>query len=108
MEKRKEYTIDFHNVKYYLEMHFVIRESLEFPDYYGCNWSAFWDCLTDLYGTPMRITIIGLEIIRDKFDDAADKMIEILQRFKHYPDDMFAKDIQIEIVNEDSSVTVIE
>lgn len=108
MEKRKEYIVDFRNVKYYLEMHSVIRESLEFPDYYGCNWSAFWDCLKDVEREPLRITIIGLEIIRDKFDDAADKMIEILKRFKHYPDDMFAKDIQIEIVNEDSSVTVID
>ena len=108
METRKEYIVDFRNVKYYLEMHLVIRESLEFPDYYGCNWSAFWDCLTDMYGASMQITILGLDVIKQKFDDSADKMIEILKRFKHYPDDMFAKDIQIEIVNADSSVTVIE
>lgn len=108
MKKRKEYIVDFHNVKNYLEMHFVIRKSLEFPDYYGCNWSAFWDCLTDMYGDPLHITIKGLETIRKRFDDAADKMIEILKRFKHYPNDMFAKDIQIEIINADSSVTVVE
>ena len=102
------YTIDFTNVKYYLEMHFVIREALDFPDYYGCNWDAFWDCLTDMVGRPVHIKIIGLDVIRKKFDDAADMMIETLQEFKHYLDNRFVKDIQIEIVNEDSSVTVIE
>ena len=102
------YTIDFTNVKYYLEMHFVIREALDFPDYYGCNWDAFWDCLTDMVGRPVHIKIIGLDVIRKKFDDAADMMIETLQEFKHYLDNRFVKDIQIEIVNEDSSVTIIE
>ena len=102
------YIIDFTNVKYYLEMHFAIREALDFPDYYGCNWDAFWDCLTDMVGRPVHIKIIGLDVIRKKFDDAADMMIETLQEFKHYLDNRFVKDIQIEIVNEDSSVTVIE
>ncbi len=108
MKKRKEYTIDFRNVKYYLEMHLVIRESLEFPDYYGCNWDAFWDCLKDMDREPLRITILGLDIVEKKFGGTAKMIIETLKEFKHYPDDMFAKDIQIEIVNEDSSVTVID
>lgn len=38
------YTIDFSNIQNYLEIHFVIREALDWPDYYGCNWDAFWDC----------------------------------------------------------------
>ena len=42
------YTIDFTNVQHFMEMHFVIRDSLDFPDYYGCNFDAFWDCLTNM------------------------------------------------------------
>ena len=45
---KEKYTIDFTNVNYYLEMHAVIWKALDFPDYYGCNWSAFWDCLKDM------------------------------------------------------------
>ena len=41
----KTYTIDFSGVEHYLEMHYVIKTSLDFPYYYGCN----WDCLTDMY-----------------------------------------------------------
>ena len=96
---KEKYTVDFTNVNYYLEMHAVIWKSLDFPDYYGCNWDAFWDCLTDMYGDPVHIEIIGLDVIERKFDDAAEKMISILEEFKHFNNDLFAKDIKIEIVD---------
>lgn len=99
---RKVYTLDFTNVNHYLEMHFVIRQALDFPDYYGCNWSAFWDCLKDMYGDPIHIEIIGLEVIERKFGDSASKMIEILKRFKHYANDRFSNNIKIEIVSGDT------
>ncbi len=101
-----KYIIDFRNTKYFLEMHKTIQKSLKFPDYYGCNWSAFWDCLTDMYGEPIHIVIIGLEIIERKFGDSANKMIEILKRFKHYNNDMFCDDIQIEIVSGNTRISI--
>ena len=100
---KEKYTIDFTNVKYYLEMHGVIWKALNFPDYYGCNWSAFWDCLTDMYGDPIHIEILGLDVIEQKFDDAAEKMISILKKFKHFNNDLFAKDIKIEIAIKDGT-----
>ena len=99
-QHKEKYTIDFRKVKYYYDMHFTIRDALDFPDYYGCNWSAFWDCLTDMYGDPIHIEIIGLDVIRRKFDGSSDKMIEILKRFKHFNNDLFCKDIVIEIVTD--------
>lgn len=98
---KKTYTMDFTKVNHYFEMHAVIKEALDFPDYYGCNWDAFWDCLTDMYGDYMRIEIIGLENIRKRFDGSADKMIEILKEFKHYINNMLADKIKIEIVDGD-------
>ena len=92
------YTIDFTNVQSYLELHFIIREALDWPDYYGCNWDAFWDCLTDMVGRPIHIEIIGFNVIEEKFDDAAKTLLETLIELKHYEDDEFADDIKIEIV----------
>ena len=92
------YTIDFTNVQHYLEMHFVIRKALDWPDYYGCNWDAFWDCLTDMVGRPVHIEIIGLNATEQKFGDEAKIMVDILKEFKHYRNDKYAKDIKIEIV----------
>ena len=103
----KKYVVDFTNVKYYLEMHAVIKKSLDFPDYYGCNWSAFWDCLSDMRGDPVHIEIIGLDSL-EKFEGVSDKMIEILKRFKHFNNDLFSDIIKIEILREDGTVTIIE
>ena len=93
-------------MKYYLQMHRVIQVSLNFPDYYGCNWDAFWDCLTNMIGRPIHIEIIGLDVIESKFDDAANTMIDILREFKHYDDDEFVDDIKIEIVDGDTCTVI--
>ena len=77
-ELKHIYTIDFTDVKQYLQMHQVIQAALDFPKYYGCNWDAFWDCLTDMVGRPIHIQIIGLEIIEQKFGSAAEKMMPIM------------------------------
>ena len=103
-----EYIVDFTNVNYYLEMHAVIMYSLEFPDYYGCNWDAFWDCLTDMYGGSIYIKIIGIEVIERKFDGAAEKMIGILKEAKHDCEEDFPDSFKIEILREDGTVTVVE
>lgn len=103
---KEKYTIDFSNVKYYMEIHPIIQKALDFPDYYGGNWSAFWDCLTDMYGDLIHIEIIGLEVIERKFDGVAEKMIEILRRFKHVDNDLFSDSIKIEIVSGDTRVSL--
>ena len=104
---KKKYVVDFTNVKYYLEMHAVIWKSLDFPDYYGCNWDAFWDCLSDMRGDPIHIEIIGIEVIERKFVNAAEKMIEILKRFKHFNNDLFSDIIRIDIIR-DGTVETLE
>ena len=30
-------------------LHQRIRKAFGFPDYYGENWDAMWDCLTDVF-----------------------------------------------------------
>ena len=103
---KEKYTIDFTNVKNYLEMHFVIREALDWPEYYGCNWDAFRDCLTNMVGRPIYIEIIGLNVIEQKFDNSAKTMVDILREFKHYQDDEFVNEIKIEIVSGDMRVNL--
>ena len=53
-----------------------------------------------MYGDPIHIEIIGLDVIRRKFDDSADKIIEILKEFKHNYNDKYANEIKIEIVTD--------
>ena len=104
----EHYVVDFTNVKNYFDMHFIIRDSLDFPDYYGCNWSAFWDCLTDMITLDgkLHIEIIGLDIIKEKFDDSADMILKILKRFKHFGNSKYAEQIKIDIILGDNKISL--
>ena len=105
-ELKEQYIIDFSNVKYYLDMHHAIQKALDFPDYYGQNWDAFWDCLTDMVGRPVHVEIIGLEVIEKNFDDYAKKLIDTFREFKHYDNDKYSHEIQIEIVSGNTRVSL--
>ena len=105
-EFKKIYTIDFSNVTYYMEIHPIIREALDFPEYYGGSLDALWDCLTDMVGRPVHIEIIGLEVIERKFGDTVKKLIDIFKEFKHHDDDRYSDDILIEIVSGDIRIEI--
>ena len=105
-EFKKIYTIDFSNVTYYMEIHHIIREALDFPEYYGGSLDALWDCLTDMVGRPVHIEIIGLEVIERKFGDYAKKLIDTFKEFKHYDNDKYSHEIQIEIVSGETRVSL--
>ena len=59
---KEKYTIDFRKVKSYLEMHFIIQEALDWPDYYGCNWDAFWDLLRSECDS-VEVLIVGFDTL---------------------------------------------
>ena len=103
---KEKYTIDFRKVNYYLEMHAVIWEALDFPDYYGGSLDALWDCLRDMVGEPIHIEILGLDTIERKFGDYASKLVETFREFKHYRNDKYSHEIQIEIVNGDIRINL--
>lgn len=105
MYQHKElYTIDFSKVQYYLEMHEIIKAELDFPDYYGRNFDALWDCLTDMVGRPLHIEIIGLEVIERKFGDKARQLCNVFKELKHYNNDKYVNEIKIEIVSGNTRV----
>ena len=108
MYKYKElYSIDFRQIQYYQEFHVIIKQALDFPDYYGCNWDAFWDCITAFLGRPTHIEILGLDVVERQFGiDTAQTMLQILKRFKHCDDDYYSHEIQIEIVSGDVRISL--
>ncbi|MBQ3055447.1 MAG: barstar family protein [Oscillospiraceae bacterium] len=101
---QRTYTVDFRNVTHFLEMHAAIFEGLEFPDYYGCNWDAFWDCLKDMFGKSIQIEILGIDVIERLFDDDARIMLSTLKEWKEYEADF--RDVQVEIVRGDERIEI--
>ena len=101
-QKIEEYTVDFTNVKTYYEMHRCVRDSLNFPDYYGCNWDAFWDCIRDLIplDDKIYIKVISLDVIQQKkFGNDAELFVEILKEYKHSYNNKYVNDIIIEFID---------
>lgn len=47
------------------ELHALLAEQLSFPNYYGHNWDAFWDCVTDPEQSklPNPLHIVGFEAL---------------------------------------------
>ena len=83
----KKYTVDFTNVQYYSEMHGIIGKSLDFPDYYGCNWDAFWDAITGLVDMPEKITITGFDELLLNLPKDAAILKNILEEYNdEYPE----------------------
>ena len=65
----------------------MLKRSLELPDYYGENWDALWDCLTDMAAEPFCLRVVGLEALKRRFPDSADTLLEIFGDLKQWSDD---------------------
>ena len=96
----EHYTVDLSSVTDLWDFHDIIAEALDFPDYYGCNLDALWDCLTDL-AWDIRIEFLSFEKMEKADLEYAKKILKILRRFKHCYDDKYANRITIEIVRGD-------
>ena len=101
-----KYTIDFRNVKYYVETHQIIKKALDFPDYYGENWGAFWDCITDKVWEDLLIEIYGLDVVERLFSGFAKDLVFLLKEFKHYDNDAYVNSKRIEIVDGDKRIEI--
>lgn len=73
----KEITIDCAGVGCAKQLHRLLAEKLEFPEWYGANLDALCDCLTELR-EDTRLTLRGFDRLgdfaggfRDAFTDAA-------------------------------------
>lgn len=54
----KKITLDFESISNKEEMHQYLAEKFEFPDYYGKNLDALFECLTDI-AEPTAVNIIN-------------------------------------------------
>lgn len=54
----KKITLDFESISNKEEMHKYLAEKFEFPDYYGKNLDALFECLTDI-AEPTAVNIIN-------------------------------------------------
>ena len=97
---KEKYTLDFSKIQHWNEFHQIIKQELDFPDYYGENWDAFWDCITDMVDGRriLYIEIIGAEVLQQKYLDDFNFLLKCLRDAKHLYNDKFYDYVKIEIV----------
>ncbi len=73
--------LDLTGCKYLSELHERIRIAFDFPEWYGQNWSAFWDFLWSECDAD-RVIVKGENTLSADFNAQLSKMHEILERNK--------------------------
>ena len=106
MSNRNIAILDLTDCQYLGELHKRIKVALEFPDHYGENWDAFWDCITDLLLSHKKLSveIIGLDKIYSEFKEDVDIFIDTLKDLKHIYNDKYANVVKIVIHHGNSKV----
>lgn len=71
--------LDFSKCKYVGEIHCCLKEVFGFPEYYGKNWSALWDCIDGYFEDDETRTIIvkGFKTLPDDLQEFCKPMWEI-------------------------------
>ncbi|MDP0484622.1 barstar family protein [Bacillus subtilis] len=77
---------DFENIEV---LHDVLKDKLDFPDYYGRNLDALWDCLTGWVDLPLTLVLKNLEFSNTLLGSYADDVLEVLQEAQEELKDEF-------------------
>lgn len=73
--------INVSNVENVRELHEILKNKLELPEFYGKNWSAFWDCITGMIELPENIEFIGWKLMDSRIPAECDKFKKIFDQF---------------------------
>ena len=101
------YRLDFAKVENYIDIHKIIMRDLDFPDYYGGNMGALWDCLTDMLCDISYIEIYNIENIK-KFKNYDEQLLKILTECKHAFDNKFSDRFFVTIYYKEGTKKEIE
>ena len=74
-------TIDLEYIVNINHLHEVFMERLNFPDYYGKNWDAFWDTVTGLVEMPKVLKLKNWKKFRKQFREDSKILDRIISNY---------------------------
>jgi len=88
MNRSELVEVNLAQVRTSAELHELLRESLGFPAWYGCNWDAFWDAITGLIEMPETLRLLGWSELQARLPRDASLMKSCLAEMAaKYPGD---------------------
>ena len=60
------------------QLHQLFAERFSFPDYYGANLDALWDCLTDL-SVPVELILVDKNALCENLPDYGSRFLRLLE-----------------------------
>ncbi|MCC2116707.1 barstar family protein [Bacillus halotolerans] len=70
-------------------LHDALKDKLDFPDYYGKNLDALWDCLTGWIELPLTLAWRNFELSKKFLGSYADDVLDVLQEDQQGLEDEF-------------------
>lgn len=61
------------------QLHKLLKDKLNLPDYYGENLDALMDCLTGWIDVPIRLVFKSFDVLRNNSGEYADLLLLTLQ-----------------------------
>ncbi len=84
--------LDFSRCRTWYELHALLKDRFGLPEYYGENWSALRDCLSDLFmdGEVLAIEICGYAEMDKYLEGYAATMLKVFcEIHEKYPNAVF-------------------
>lgn len=95
MARDKLAEIELGDIESIAQLHMRLMEKLNFPDWYGRNWDAFWDAITALVDMPLILRLKNWSEFERRFPRDAKLMNDCLQGMaQQYPS--FAPQVEYE------------
>ncbi|KHD35862.1 barnase inhibitor [Clostridium acetobutylicum] len=87
-------TIDGKEFKDKENLHRILKKELNFPEYYGKNLDALWDCLTGETKMPLKIVWKNFNDSKGYLGEYAERTVQVLLRVEEYFNGKFKVEIQ--------------
>ncbi|NTU16315.1 barstar family protein [Bacillus subtilis] len=81
--------IDGRDIENIEVLHDVLKDKVDFPNYYGRNLDALWDCLTGWVDLPLTLVLKNFEFSNTFLGSYADDVLEVLLEAQEELEDEF-------------------
>lgn len=92
--------VDYSKIRYYHELHTILRDAMGWPKWYGCNLDALWDIFFIVFG-PEKIIFIGTECIyqHEGWGESFEAMLRVLDDVILEYKRLFQEELSYEILS---------